>query len=80
MDILGQFLVEAVLLTVLGGLLGVACGVIGSRFKIVGVQPVIAPGSVLLAFGVALAVGLFFGIYPANRAASLSPIDALRHE
>ena len=79
-DILGQFLVEAVLLSVLGGLLGVLCGIVGSRFKIVGVQPVIAPGSVLLAFGVALAVGLFFGIYPANRAASLSPIDALRYE
>jgi putative ABC transport system permease protein len=80
MDILGQFLVEAVLLSVLGGLLGVAVGLIGSRFKIVGVQPVVEAYSVLLAFGVALAVGLFFGIYPANRAASLRPIDALRYE
>jgi putative ABC transport system permease protein len=79
-DILGQFMVEAVLLSVVGGVLGVVFGILGSRFKIVGVQPVIAPGSVLLAFGVALAVGLFFGIYPANRAASLSPIDALRYE
>jgi putative ABC transport system permease protein len=79
-DILGQFLVEAVLLTVLGGALGVAIGLIGSRFKIVGVQPVVEPYSVFLAFGVALAVGLFFGIYPANRAASLRPIDALRYE
>ncbi len=80
MDILGQFLVEAVLLSVLGGLLGVAVGLIGSRFKIVGVQPVVEAYSVFLAFGVALAVGLFFGIYPANRAASLRPIDALRYE
>ncbi len=79
-DILGQFLVEAILLSVLGGLLGVAVGLIGSRFKIVGVQPVVEPYSVFLAFGVALTVGLFFGIYPANRAASLRPIDALRYE
>jgi putative ABC transport system permease protein len=79
-DILGQFLVEAVLLCVAGGLLGVAAGLIGSRFKIVGVTPVVAWYSVALAFGVAIAVGLFFGLYPANRAASLRPIEALRHE
>jgi putative ABC transport system permease protein len=79
-DILGQFLVEAVLLSLLGGLLGVVGGLIGSRFKIVGVTPVVAWYSVALAFGVALAVGLFFGLYPANRAASLRPIEALRHE
>jgi putative ABC transport system permease protein len=79
-DILGQFLVEAVMLCVAGGLLGVAAGLIGSRFKIVGVTPVVAWYSVALAFGVAIAVGLFFGLYPANRAASLRPIEALRHE
>ncbi len=79
-SILGQFLIEAVLLTMVGGLLGVAAGLVGSRFKVVGIQPVVAPYSVFLAFGVAVAVGLFFGIYPANRAASLRPIDALRHE
>jgi putative ABC transport system permease protein len=79
-DILGQFLVEAVLLSVLGGILGVGGGLLGSHFKIVGVKPVVAPYSVFLAFGVALLVGLFFGIYPANRAASLRPIDALRYE
>jgi putative ABC transport system permease protein len=79
-DVLGQFLVEAVLLCVMGGLLGVAAGLFGSRFKIVGVHPVVAPYSVVLAFGVSVAVGLFFGIYPANRAASLRPIDALRYE
>ncbi len=79
-DILGQFLTEAVLLTMLGGLLGVGAGLLGSRFEIVGVQPVVEPFSVFLAFGVAVAVGLFFGIYPANRAAQLRPIDALRYE
>src|SRR6202011_3969655 len=68
-DILGQFLVEAVLLTVLGGLLGVFGGMGGSYFKIVGIKPVVAPYSIGLAFGVALLTGLFFGIYPANRAA-----------
>ncbi len=78
--ILGQFLTEAVILTLLGGLAGIAAGFVGSRFEIVGVKPVIAGYSIPLAFGVALAVGLFFGIYPANRAASLRPIDALRHE
>nr|WP_196791653.1 ABC transporter permease [Motilibacter deserti] len=79
-DIVSQFLLEAVLLSVLGGLAGVAVGIVGSRFEIVGVQPVVAPYSVALAFGVSVAVGLFFGLYPANRAASLRPIDALRYE
>ncbi|MGE0878604.1 MAG: ABC transporter permease [Acidimicrobiia bacterium] len=79
-DILSQFLTEAVLLTMLGGLLGVAAGLLGSRFTIVNVKPVVQPYSVFLAFGVAVSVGLFFGIYPANRAAQLRPIEALRYE
>ena len=79
-DILGQFLVESTLLSMFGGLLGVAAGIAGSQFKIVGVHPVIRLYSIALAFGVAVAVGLFFGIYPANRAAKLRPIDALRYE
>ncbi len=78
--ILGQFLTEATLLSVVGAGLGVLAGIAGSHFRIVGIEPVVIPESVLGAFGIAVAIGLFFGSYPANRAASLRPIDALRHE
>jgi putative ABC transport system permease protein len=79
-DIVTQFLAESVLLSFLGGLAGVIVGLVGSRFTIVGVKPVVLDWTVALAFAVAVAVGLFFGIYPANRAARLRPIDALRYE
>jgi putative ABC transport system permease protein len=78
--ILGQFIAEATVLSLLGGVMGVAAGVIGSQFTIVGVTPVIVPSSILLALGVSVAIGLFFGSYPAGRAAKLRPIEALRHE
>jgi putative ABC transport system permease protein len=78
--ILLQFLFEAVLLSLIGGVLGVGIGLIGTRFRIDGINPVIAAYSIPLAFGVAIAVGVFFGFYPANRAASLRPIDALRYD
>ena len=68
------------LLSLIGGGVGVLVGIIGTHFKIEGVTPVIAGYSIPLAFGIAIAVGVFFGLYPANRAASLRPIDALRYE
>lgn len=78
--ILTQFLVEATVLSLIGGLLGVAAAVIGSRFTIVSIKPVIVPSSVFLALGFSVAIGLFFGSYPASRAAGLRPIEALRYE
>ena len=78
--ILTQFLIEATLLSVIGGGLGVAIALMGSNFHIAGVEPVIVPSSVGLALGVSVAIGLFFGSYPASRAAGLRPIDALRYE
>ncbi len=78
--ILSQFLIEATLLSLLGGISGVLLGVGISHFKVLGVQPVVSLSSVLLAFLVSAFVGLLFGGWPANRAASLRPIEALRHE
>jgi putative ABC transport system permease protein len=79
-DIVSQFLLEAALLSLFGGLIGVAVGLAGAQLSILGVKPVVEPYSVAFAFGVAIATGLVFGIYPANRAASLRPIEALRYD
>ncbi|MEU7742489.1 ABC transporter permease [Nonomuraea sp. NPDC049158] len=78
--ILGQFLMEATLLSLVGGLSGVLVAFLGTRFTVAGIQPVLVPSSVVLALGVSVGIGLFFGSYPANRAAKLRPIQALRHE
>ena len=82
-DILLQFLAEAIVLSVAGGLLGVALGVGGAQLvtQLLGTSDaVVTPDSVVLALAVSLGIGIFFGMYPANRAARLNPIDALRYE
>ena len=79
-DILTQFLTEAMLVSLFGGVAGVALGIAGSQFTIAGVHPAIEPYSLFLAFGAALLTGLLFGTYPAGRAAAMRPIDALRFE
>jgi putative ABC transport system permease protein len=83
-DILMQFLVEAVVLSGLGGIVGVLVGwgsaQLLSRLASELLSTLVTLGSVIMALGVSVAIGLFFGIYPANRAARLNPIEALRHE
>jgi putative ABC transport system permease protein len=79
-DILAQFLCEALLVSAIGGLLGIAVGLVGSQFEIAGVQPKVAAYSVILAAAASLGSGLFFGTYPAMRAARLRPIEALRFD
>jgi ABC-type antimicrobial peptide transport system permease subunit len=85
-DIMTQFLVEALTVTLVGGAIGIILGIaaagvadgrnIGDREM----STVVTPLSVILAFGVSAVIGLFFGIYPAFRASRLNPIEALRHE
>jgi putative ABC transport system permease protein len=81
-DIRWQFLTEALMLSLTGGLIGVIVGVGGAwLFDLLGsMHTVIVPNSIALAFGSAALVGAFFGFYPANKAAQLDPIEALRHE
>jgi len=81
-DILRQFLLEAVSLSTLGGLAGIVVGVGVSRAlaTLMGWPTLITTASIVLAFAFAAAVGIFFGFYPAQKAATLDPIDALRYE
>ena len=81
-DIRLQFLTEALMLSLVGGLIGVLFGVGGSYLfgSTSDMRTVIVPSSIALAFGSAAAVGIFFGFFPANKAAQLDPIEALRHE
>jgi ABC-type antimicrobial peptide transport system permease subunit len=81
-DILGQFLIEAVTLSLVGGAIGIVIGMVATWAigSFAGWQVLLSAESILLAVGFSAAVGVFFGFYPARRAAALLPIQALRHE
>jgi putative ABC transport system permease protein len=81
-DILMQFLIEALVLSLLGGMVGIILGVAGSRIisNIAKWPTIITLFSIILSFGFSIAIGIFFGFYPARKAAMLNPIDALRYE
>ncbi len=81
-DIRMQFLTEALLLSIFGGLIGMLVGIGGAYIfgAVSDMRTVVVPSSILLAFGSAATVGAFFGYYPANKAAQLDPIEALRYE
>ncbi len=81
-DIRLQFLTEALMLSIVGGLIGIIVGVGGAYIfgALSNMRTVVQAGSVILAFSSAAIVGAFFGYYPANQAAKLDPIEALRYE
>jgi putative ABC transport system permease protein len=81
-DILGQFLIEAVTLSLIGGVIGIAAGLGGAEALSYFAEwrTLVAPQAIAVAFGFAAAVGVFFGFYPARKAARLDPIEALRYE
>jgi putative ABC transport system permease protein len=81
-DIMGQFLIESLVLSVFGGVLGVVCGYLLSRAvgPLLGYAPVVTPEAVGLAVGVSAAIGVFFGVYPAWKASRQDPLEALRYE
>jgi len=81
-DILGQFLIESVIVSLSGGIIGIAFGILASKLtsQFAGWPTVITPAAVLLSFSFAVIVGLTFGFYPARKAAMLNPIEALRYE
>lgn len=81
-DILAQFLMESVVMTLIGGIVGIVLGILGAFgiAQVAGIPFVLSIPAIAIAVGVSTLVGIVFGLYPARRAARLSPIDALRHE
>jgi len=79
-SIVTQFLIESLVISVIGGVAGIAVGFAGSAFPVLGVQPEVQAWTVWLSLAVSAVIGLVFGVYPANKAAKLRPIDALRYE
>ncbi|MBU0974977.1 FtsX-like permease family protein, partial [Patescibacteria group bacterium] len=81
-DINSQFLTEAIMLTLIGGILGILLGwlIAFGVYKFGGISTKISLSSVLLAFGVSAGIGIIFGYYPARRASKLNPIEALKYE
>ena len=81
-NVLLQFIIEAVAISVTGGLFGIAVGIVGARVIswVAGWNTIVAWWAIVGAFGVSVLIGLFFGVYPARKAALLDPIDALRYE
>ncbi|RPI06216.1 MAG: FtsX-like permease family protein [Ignavibacteriae bacterium] len=81
-DILTQFLIEALVLSLLGGIVGIILGIAGSSIisSIAKWPTIVTAFSIILSFGFSIAIGIFFGFYPARKAAMLNPIDALRYE
>jgi putative ABC transport system permease protein len=81
-DVLTQFLIESIVLSLVGGVIGIGVGFGGAGIlgRVTGWRTTISPETVLVALAFSAAVGIFFGFYPARKAAQLNPIDALRYE
>jgi putative ABC transport system permease protein len=80
--ILLQFLTEAIIMTSIGGIVGIAVGIGGAKLltTMIGWPAIISPEAVIIAFFFSLVVGIFFGLYPANKASKMNPIEALHYE